>query len=152
MKNFQRIAILGLHLLLLLFITTNVHCQELYGNQLSGNLGKPVIDYGQIIYAAVFLILMVFGALFLVKKSNFNHSNSAGFIDIVYNHAITSKDKLLIVKIGEEYLLLGVSAAGINKLHELDKETIQKMMSEKNIKTNDFSNILVNLISKHRNA
>ena len=151
MKKHKRKVVNLLKLLLLVFISSTVYSQEYTAVHISESLGKPVINYEQIIYALVFLVIMVLGAIFLIKKSKFNGTGTTGFIDIVYNYAITSKDKLLIAKVGDEYLLLGMSSSGINKLHEINKEIIQRSMSENNIKTNDFANILVNLIGKHRN-
>ena len=152
MTTYKKTVILGFHLILLLLITTSAFSQELSSEQFAENFGRPVIDYQQVIYAAIFLIILIIAGLFLVKKSNFSNTNNSGLIDIVYNYAINSKDKLLIAKIGKEYLLLGVSSSGIRKLHVLDKDYIHKTTSEKNIKTNDFANILMNIVGKHRNA
>ena len=152
MNRYSKIAISGLHLIILLFITTNSYSQELSSEQFVENFGKPVIDYEQIIYAVLFLVILVVVGLFLVKKSNFSNPNNTGLIDIVYNYAINSRDKLLIAKIGKEYLLLGVSNTGIRKLHVLDNDYIHKITSEKNIKSNDFANVLMNIVGKHRNA
>ncbi len=152
MTTYKKTVILGFHLILLLLITTSAFSQELSSEQFAENFGRPVIDYQQVIYAGIFLIILIVAGLFLVKKSNFSNTNNSGLIDIVYNYAINSKDKLLIAKIGKEYLLLGVSSSGIRKLHVLDKDYIHKITSEKNIKTNDFANILMNIVGKHRNA
>ena len=86
MNRSKKIAILGLHLILLLLITTSVYSQELSNGQFSENFGKPVIDYEQIIYAVLFLIILIVAGLFLVKKSNYSTSKSSGLIDIVYNY------------------------------------------------------------------
>ena len=88
MNRYSKIAISGLHLIILLLITTNSYSQELSGEQFTESFGKPVIDYEQIIYAVLFLIIPVVVGLFLVKKSNFSNPNNTGLIDIVYNYAI----------------------------------------------------------------
>ena len=152
MNRHTKIAILGLHLISLLLIATSVCSQELSNEQFSETFGRPVINYEQIIYAVLFLIILIVAGLFLIKKSNFSTSNSSGLIDIVYNYAINSKDKLLIAKVGKEYLLLGVSNSGIRKLHVLDNDYINEITSDENIKTNDFANVLMNIVGKHRNA
>ena len=152
MEKYKKLVILSFQLMILLFITTSVYCQELPNEELVGNFGKPPIDYRQIIYAVLFLGIMIIAALFLIKKSNLSNTSDLGLIEIVYNYAITSKDKLLVAKVGKEYLLLGISNAGIRKLHILDKDYIHKFTSENNIKTKDFANMLINLVSKQRNA
>ena len=133
-------------------LATARYCQEILNTQFSGSIARPIIDYSQIIYAVLFLLAMIIAAIFLSKKSKSNHSSRSEIIDIVYNYAISSKDKLLIVKIGEEYLLLGISSSGVRKLHVLDKEFMCKAVSANNIKSNEFSNIMVNLIGRHRSA
>ncbi|MBT8112696.1 MAG: flagellar biosynthetic protein FliO, partial [Gammaproteobacteria bacterium] len=75
-----------------------------------------------------------------------------GLVEIIHSYPISTKDKLLIIKVGSEYLLLGASSSGIRKLHVLDKEDIHNITSEKNVKKNEFSNIFVSLMSKNRHA
>ena len=152
MNKYKRIAIQVIYLLLLLCISASAHCQEVIKEPLSAAFGKPVINYGQIIYATVFVVAIIFIALFLLKKLRFNTVASQGFVEIVHSYPISSKDKLLIIKAGSDYLLLGSSSTGIRKLHVLDKDDIHNITSEKNIKSNEFANIFVNLVSKNRHA
>jgi len=152
MKNFKKSIILTIQLLLLFFVTTSAYCQEAIKESFSGEFGKPIINYGQIIYATLFVIIIIVLALFLLKKIRFNNVASQGLIKVIYSYSITSKDKLLIVKAGPDYLLLGASNSGVRKLHVLDQDYIQDISSEDNIKTNEFSNILVNLLGKKRHA
>lgn len=148
MYKFKKIAVLIFYL----SATTNVYCQEITNENIIGNFGKPVIDYGQIVYVAIFLITMIVIAFFVIKKTNLKNNTNSNLIDVVYNFAVTSKDKLLIARVGKEYLLLSVSNSGIRKLHKFDDDYIQKSISEIDMKSNDFSKILINLLGKHRNA
>ena len=148
MYKCKKIAVLIFYLA----ATTNVYCQEITNESIVGNFGKPVIDYGQIAYVAIFLITMIVIAFFVIKKSNLKNSTNSGLIDVVYNYAVTSKDKLLIARVGKEYLLLSVSNSGIRKLHEFDDDYIQKAISENDMKSNDFSKILINMLGKYKNA
>ena len=152
MNKYKRITILGLQVLLLLCITTNVYCQEMVKEPFSGDFGRPIINYWQIIYTTLFVVVVIFLALLLLKKLRFNSVTNQGLIEVVNSYPITSKDKLLIVKAGPEYLLLGASSSGIRKLHVLNNDYIQDSSSEKNIKTNEFKNIFVNLLGKNRHA
>ncbi len=152
MNKYKRLAISSLHLLILHCITTSAYSKEVIKEPFAAEFGKPIINYGQIISATVFMVVMIIIVLFLLKKLRFNAIPSQGLIEIVHSYPISSKDKLLIIKVGSDYLLLGSSGSGIRKLHILDKEDIHNITSEKNIKTNEFSNIFVNLLSKNRHA
>ena len=66
--------------------------------------------------------------------------------------SIGIKDKLLIIKVASEYLLLGASNSGIRKLHKLDAEYIESTVTQKNIKKNEFANIFANTLGKSKNA
>lgn len=152
MNYYKKSASFTLQLLLLFCITATGYCQETIKEPFSSEFGKPIINYGQIIYATLFVIIIIVLALFLLKKIRFNNVTSQDLIKVIYSYSISSKDKLMIVKAGSDYLLLGASNAGVRKLHVLDQDYIQDISSEENIKSNEFSNILVNLLGKNRNA
>jgi len=152
MNKYKWLAISSLQLLILQCITTSAYSKEVIKEPFVAEFGKPIINYGQIISATVFMVVMIIIVLFLLKKLRFNAIPSQGLIEIVHSFPISSKDKLLVIKAGSDYLLLGSSNSGIRKLHILDKEDFDNITSEKNIKTNEFSNIFVNLLSKSRHA
>lgn len=152
MKRTKRIAIIALSILLLLCISTNAQCQETAKPLFAGDYGRPVIDYEKIILATLFIIALIVVAQMVLKKTRFNSVTNQGLVEVVYSYSISSKDKLLIVKAGQEYLLLGISNSGIRKIHILDKEEIHSSISQKNIKANEFANIFVNLLGKNRHA
>lgn len=152
MNKYKSLAISGLKLLFLFCIASSVYCQEEIKEPFSAEFGKPVINYGQIISATIFVVVAIIIVLFLLRKLRFNTLSSHGLVEIIHSYPISTKDKLLIIKVGSQYLLLGASSSGIRKLHVLDKEDIHNITSEKNVKTNEFSNIFVSLMSKNRHA
>lgn len=152
MNIYKNLVVTGLKLLSLFCVTSTVYCQEAIKEPFTAEFGKPIINYGQIISATVFVVVAIVIALLLLKKLRFNTASRPGLVEIVHSYPITSKDKLLIVKAGSEYLLLGASSSGIRKLHILDKDDIDSVSPENNIKTNEFANIFVNLMSKNRHA
>ncbi len=152
MNYLKYILILSLYLVLLTFVSVEAYSQEPVNELFSVNYGKPQINYEKIIFSTVFIIVIVFIALILIKKFRFNNIGQQSLIEVVHNYPITSKDKLLIVKVASEYLLLGSSNSGIRKLHALDANSIEKIVSQKNIKKHEFANILANTLGKGRNA
>jgi flagellar protein FliO/FliZ len=73
------------------------------------------------------VVLMLFAALaWLVRRfglGGFTNS-STGELSVLESLSLGSRERLVIVQIGQEKLLLGITAGQINKLHTL--ETVQK--------------------------
>lgn len=152
MRNSKYKIILFLFILILIAFTGNAYCGEHAKDLFTSNYGKPDIDYGKIIFATIFVIVVAMFVLMLLKKVKFNNSGHNNIIDIVYNYPITSKEKLFIVKVTNEYLLLSSSSAGIQKLHTLDAANVESDISKSNIKKHEFANIFANSLRKSSDA
>jgi len=77
------------------------------------------------------IVLMLFSALaWLVRRfglGGFTNS-STGELNVLESLSLGSRERLIIVQVGKEKLLLGITAGQISKLHTL--ETIQKNKTE----------------------
>lgn len=136
----------------LIFNTTTAYCQEVAEKLFVAEFGGPAINYGQIVSATIFLIVFIIFALLIFKKSRFSVIANQSLLEVVHRYSISSKEKLLIVRAGSDYLLLSSSSAGVRKLHIMDANDISKELTDKNVNSNEFANIFVNLIGKNRNA
>ena len=140
------------YIFMLIAMTTNVYAQDQAKQPFVAEFGGPSINYGQIISATIFIIAMIVVVLFLVKKTRLAVPSSQSLIDIVHSFSISSKEKLLVVRVGSDYLLLSSSPSGINKIHQLDNEDIDEKISENSLSNNEFSNIFLSLVGKNRHA
>ena len=152
MNAHKKITALIIYLLLIIFASTNAYCQEPVKELFSANYGKPEINYEKVILATLFMVVAVFVVLTLLKKVRFKNTSKQRLVEVVFNYPITSKDKLLIVKVASEYLLLGSSNSGIRKLHKLDTENIESAVTQSNLKKYEFANIFANTLGRSRNA
>ena len=152
MNFIRKVVAATLSTLFLLFFVINVDAKEVTNNQFNGAFSSPSIDYTKIIITTLFLIIFIVITLYLVKKLRYNNNNSQGLIEIIHSYPISTKDKLLIVKAAQDYLLLGASNRGIRKLHILDKEYVESLVDKKNANANEFATIFAGLIGKRDHA
>lgn len=152
MKFIKKIPMLSLFLVFLAFMSIEAYCQEPAKEIFISNYGKPEIHYEKIIFSTAIVIAVVIIALIALKKLRFSTLGKENLIEIVLNYPITSKDKLLVIKIASEYLLLGSSSSGLRKLHVLDSEQLDSAIAQGKIKKHEFANIFANTIGKSSNA
>lgn len=100
----------------------------------------------------VFSLLIVLGVFYLLvsvfkKYSGINvKANSA--IRVVGGLSLGGKDKVVILQTRETNLLLGVSNAGITKLHEFADDQLE-LTEENMVKPSAFSQQIEKLINKN---
>ncbi len=101
---------------------------------------NPVVSTGYLLKlgAALFLVLMVFIAFaWIFRRLNQLPAGHHG-LRIVSGLNLGGKEKLIVVQVGEQQLLLGVSQNGISKLHLLQDRISETSQSREN----DFSALL----------
>ncbi len=116
------------------------------------SFSNHIIDYGRVIYGTLIVFIILGILIFLAKKTRINSSGKYDLIEVVNSHAISTKDKLLVIRAGQEYLLIGVSNAGMNKLHTLSMNEIEQNICKYKSQTKNFSSIYATTIGKIRNA
>ncbi len=119
---------------------------------LASAYSHQVIDYGQVVYGTLIVLVILGLAIFLLKKTRLNKYGQQGIVEVISSFPITTKDKLLIIRAGQDYLLLGLSSGGINKIHTLAINDVEKLTNSNNSAISSFSNIYAATIGKFRNA
>jgi len=67
----------------------------------------------------VLVVLVIFVLAWVVKKFNLNQQSQSGLIRIIAGLSIGTRDRIVLVQVGEEQILLGLTAGHIEKLHTL---------------------------------
>ena len=67
----------------------------------------------------ILVVAIIFLLAWLLKKMNFNQQSQQGLIQIVSALSIGTRDRILLVQVGEEQILLGLTPGRIEKLHSL---------------------------------
>ena len=75
----------------------------------------------QVLLSLVLVVAVIVLLSFLLKKMNLQARTGTGAVRILSVVPLGAKDRLLLVAVGEEQLLLGCSPGSVQKLHTLDK-------------------------------
>ena len=67
----------------------------------------------------VVVVILVFA--WLVKKFNLNQQSQNGLIKIIAGLSIGTRDRIVLLQIGEEQILVGLTPGRIEKLHTLSQ-------------------------------
>lgn len=108
------------HFLLLVLATESVHASQ----------ESPFIrpsdiftgDYLLQVAGSFFLVIAVLlGVLFFLKRSNTVTSQSVGGLHVVSSISLGQRERAILLQVGDEQLLVGVTAQSIQPLHVLSK-------------------------------
>ncbi len=110
---------------------------------------------GDIIYVFVVLILLlaaVYVVVFFMKKFMFRYNNGAlqnVDINLVAINGIMPKKYIGIVKVADDFYLIGISENNITMLDKLDSEKFQELNFVENNSINEkFSDVLKKAFNK----
>lgn len=113
--------------------------------------GLNVDSLIQVLIALISVICIIFILSVLLKKFNILPGTSSGLIKIVAGISLSNKDRLLLIQVGDEQILVSATPGGINKIHELSTAVEPEVVSsEQNPKSGNFSNLLNSVISRPR--
>ena len=87
-----------------------------------GSSGVSSVYLLKLFLALVFVLLIFLVLAKVVRQMNgVTGSASSGPLSIIASLSVGSRERIVILKVGEEQLLVGISPAGIVKLHNLDE-------------------------------
>jgi len=67
----------------------------------------------------ILVVVVIFALAWLVKKLNLNQQSHNGLIKIIAGLSIGTRDRIVLLQIGEEQILVGLTPGRIEKLHTL---------------------------------
>ncbi len=67
------------------------------------------------------VVMVIFVLAWLVKKFNLNQQSQNGLIKIVAGLSIGTRDRIVLLQVGEEQILVGLTPGRIEKLHTLSQ-------------------------------
>ena len=78
-------------------------------------------DIGSTVLSLAFIILLIIGLGWLVKKFNAVNIGGKGAIQILAGVSLGNRERVVLLEANGQKLLLGVAAGGIRTLHTYDK-------------------------------
>lgn len=113
---------------------------NLSGSSLTGQLGSLLLG-----------LLLVLGLIFLLawlaRRVQRMGPGSNQAIKLVASQALGTRDRLLLVQVGEEQILLGISAGRITPLHVLKEPVVTETTTQA---TPEFAQRLMELLGKDK--
>ena len=108
------------------------------GKHVAGNM-----DATTMILSLLLVLLLIVGSATVLKKFNFANTQQSNGLKVVTSLHLGTKEKLIVVQVGEKQVLLGVTQQQINMLDTLEKpievtapvnqrftESIQKLLNK----------------------
>lgn len=84
----------------------------------------PVLGGGELLSMGLSIVVVI-GAILLLgwfySKSRFLKSTGSDLINVIATRALGPKERLLVVEVAEQQLLIGMTATAVQTLHVFDK-------------------------------
>ena len=111
------------------------------------------VDYqsqlGQVLGVLLFILLLIFSAAWLMKKFGFNGSTLNSGLSVKACLPLSNKEKLYVIQVGNEQVLIGVAAGSITALKTLEEPIDHDIQA---INSNSpFSKMLQDIIATKKN-
>lgn len=110
-----RIYLNGTLILMVLF------SQNSYANSIGSNPANPVIALLKMTLALALVLGLLWGFTTLLKRIQSPSLQAKSGLKIISSFSLGQREKLLVMQVGEEQMLLGVTSSAISKLHVLPK-------------------------------
>ncbi len=69
----------------------------------------------------ILVVMLILALAWLVKKFNLNQQTNNGLMRIVTGMPLGTRDRIVLLQIGEEQILLGLTPGRIEKLHTMSQ-------------------------------
>ncbi|KGS13006.1 MULTISPECIES: flagellar biosynthetic protein FliO [Pseudomonas syringae group] len=113
-------------------------------NTVSGGMGGQL---AQLLFGLILVVGLIFVLAWLMRRVQSAGPNNSQVIELVGSRALGPRDRLVLVQIGNEQVLLGITPGRITPLHVL-KEPVQVPVREQT--TPEFAQRLMELMGKDK--
>lgn len=125
-------------LLTSILISAPVHAATESGVQTLNQSPLSAVNLLQTILGLLLVLGCIVAVAWLLKRTNRFHTAANGKLKVIAGIALGTRERLVLVQVGEEQLLLGVTAQQINALHKLETPLTEAESST----PNEFANKL----------
>ncbi|MGF1762826.1 flagellar biosynthetic protein FliO [Aliivibrio kagoshimensis] len=103
------------------------------------------LDLATTIGSLIFVLLLIFGLAWMMKKMRVpGMMGSSGPLKVIKQMPIGPKERIMIIQVGEEQLVVGVTAHNINLLTKLETP-----LEDASVESASFANQISQLMSKN---
>lgn len=145
----------GLFVPALMLVFLGVVARPAVAAEAGNGVSQPsMLDAGsflQMFMALGLVIVIIIGLSFAVRKFNMFTAGPSRHIRIVGGLALSNKDRLLLVQVGDEQLLISASPGSVRKVHQMrtpiDEDTV---VTSKTASAGSFANLLQTVTQRGR--
>ncbi|QHF04199.1 MULTISPECIES: flagellar biosynthetic protein FliO [Pseudomonas syringae group] len=113
-------------------------------NTVTGGMGGQIV---QLLFGLLLVVGLIFVLAWVMRRVQRIGPNNSQVIELVSSRAIGPRDRLVLVQVGGEQVLLGITPGNITTLHVL-KEPVQVPVREQT--TPEFAQRLLELMGKDK--
>ena len=118
------------------------------------NQQEPVgssMDALNVSLGLIFILVLIFSMAWLVRKMGYSHIAGQGQLKLLSTMNLGQKEKIALIQIGQQQILVGITSQQINTLHVLEQplETVssQDMTEDSSQQNQNFAGKLSDSIS-----
>lgn len=75
----------------------------------------------QLVLGFGLVLAMLFGCLWLLKRISAPRGSASGVLRVISGVAVGPRERVVVVEVDEQWLVLGVAPGQVSKLHEMPK-------------------------------
>jgi len=72
------------------------------------------------------VVLLLLGALYLLKRLSAPRGAGAGLLRVVAAAAVGTRERVVVVEVGDAWLVLGVAPGSVSALHQLPRMDVPR--------------------------
>ncbi|MFA7269802.1 MAG: flagellar biosynthetic protein FliO [Sterolibacterium sp.] len=83
----------------------------------------------QVILSLIVVVLLLVGSLYLLKRLSAPRGTAAGLLRVVAGAAVGTRERVVVVEVGDTWLVLGVAPGSVTSLHQLPRQPVSPVLS-----------------------
>jgi flagellar protein FliO/FliZ len=118
----------------------------------SPSLAQAGTGIVQLLAGLALVVGLIFASLWLLKRLSTPRGATAGLLRVVAGTAVGPRERVVLVEIGDEWLILGVAPGSVSALHRLRRQDLGAPPTEKAAPATDFGTRLRGMLERKNAA
>lgn len=104
-----------------LLLVSSAHAAEVGAGGTAPDLGASVL---QMVFGLLVVLALLVGALWMLKRISQPQGSAAGLLRVVTGVAVGSRERVVIIELGNSWLVLGVAPGRVSALAEIPRQEV----------------------------
>ncbi len=78
-------------------------------------------DFSQVFLGLIIVVIAIFAMAWMIKRMGYIQTRTHGQLKVIGGVALGQRERLVLVQVGEQQLLLGIAPGNVSTLHVLEK-------------------------------